>query len=251
MTQRRTLFLLVHGAWHGGWCWEPVAERLRAGGHDALAPDLPGRCGDGRPLGDLHADADAVRALLDANAGRHIVLVGHSYGGAVITDAGRHAAVARLVYVAAFVPSREETLGELAWRGNTPEELLRGFDIDVTNGLSTIRPDEAIERFYNDVPGEAAAAAAAQLSPHNITAGAQSVRDCSWEDKPSIYVLCTDDRAIKPELQRDFASRAGADIVEMRCGHSPFLVDPDGMADVLAGMSRPQDTGQPTSFLVP
>src|SRR5437588_12900158 len=93
--------VLVHGAWHGAWCWDRVVERLEARGREVVAIDLPGHGDDPGPLTDLHGDADRVRSVLDRLDG-DVLLVGHSYGGAVVTEAGTHPAVRRLVYVAAF-----------------------------------------------------------------------------------------------------------------------------------------------------
>src|SRR5207302_1944698 len=97
--------VLVHGAWHGSWCWGRVMPLLRDAGVDTTAVDLPSRSD---PLGDLHGDAAHVRSVLDASAGE-VVLVGHSYGGAVITGAGTHDAVAHLVYLCAFALDKGES----------------------------------------------------------------------------------------------------------------------------------------------
>src|SRR3974390_639444 len=96
--------LLVHGAWHGAWCWEPVLPLLAERGVRAEAVDLPGRGAAPGPLGDLRLDVERVRTALDALAATAdgVVLVGHSYGGAVVTEAGAHDAVEHLVYLAAF-----------------------------------------------------------------------------------------------------------------------------------------------------
>ena len=101
--------LLVHGAWHGAWCWKRVATSLRALGYAPEAIDLPGHGMSAEPLTDLHGDADAVQAHLDA-IGEPTLLVGHSYGGMVITDAGVHDAVAGLAYVSAYMPDAGQTL---------------------------------------------------------------------------------------------------------------------------------------------
>src|SRR5262245_6784369 len=93
--------VLVHGAWHGAWCWDDVLPLLDEAGIDATALDLPGHGASTEPFGDLHADADSVRRFLDDGDGP-VVLVGHSYGGAVVTDAGTHPRVRHIVYLCAF-----------------------------------------------------------------------------------------------------------------------------------------------------
>jgi len=105
--------VLVHGAWHGAWCWERVVARLTAAGVPTIAIDLPGHGADDGPLGDLHVDAARVRQALGTAAGP-VVLVGHSYGGAVITEAGDYPAVSELVYLAALTLDTGETCGSAA-----------------------------------------------------------------------------------------------------------------------------------------
>ena len=97
----KRLIVLVHGAWHGAWAWQRVVPLLTSAGVECVALDLPGHGEDGGPFGDLHSDAARVRETLDEFGG-DVVLVGHSYGGAVITEARLHPAVQHLVYVAAF-----------------------------------------------------------------------------------------------------------------------------------------------------
>ncbi|MHB8467660.1 MAG: alpha/beta fold hydrolase, partial [Acidimicrobiales bacterium] len=105
--------VLVHGAWHGAWCWERVAAALANVGVPTLAVDLPGHGADPGPLTDLHGDAERVRQVLDAVDGP-VVLVGHSYGGVVITEAGDHRGVSHLVYLCALALDGHETAGTAA-----------------------------------------------------------------------------------------------------------------------------------------
>src|SRR3954447_5826138 len=102
--------VLVHGAWHGAWCWERLTPLLDGAGVPSVAVDLPGHGADPGPFTDMHGDADRVRDVLDGIDG-DVVLVGHSYGGIVITDIGTHPNVRHLVYVAAFAIDADETAG--------------------------------------------------------------------------------------------------------------------------------------------
>jgi pimeloyl-ACP methyl ester carboxylesterase len=135
--------LLVHGAWHGAWCWERVAAQLRALGYEPEAIVLPGHGRSAEPLTDLYGDADAVRARLDA-IGEPTLLVGHSYGGMVITDAGTHDAVAGLAYVAAYMPDAGQTVMDLFTvpalpTGERPSELVAA--VRLGDGRSRMRLD--------------------------------------------------------------------------------------------------------------
>src|SRR3954471_17117003 len=111
--------VLVHGAWHGAWCWDQLLPLLDAAGVEAVALDLPGHGGSAEPFGDLHADADSVRHFLDDGEGP-VVLVGHSYGGAVVTDAGSHPRVRHLVYLCAFQLDEGESCSAAAVDGAAP-----------------------------------------------------------------------------------------------------------------------------------
>src|SRR5438132_10381075 len=105
--------VLVHGAFHGAWCFDRVLPLLRDAGVEAVAVDLPGHGDDAGPFADLHGDADRVRAVLD-EAGDGAVLVGHSYGGAVVTEAGQHPAVAHVVYLCALALDEGESCATAA-----------------------------------------------------------------------------------------------------------------------------------------
>ena len=127
--------VLVHGAWHGAWCWKLVLERLKSAGANAIAVDLPGHGGDPGPLGDLHADAARVTEVLDELAGP-VLLVGHSYGGAVITEAGVHPSVEHLVYVCALAVDTDETCSTVVLE--EAEKLKLSFDgmPDLSTGIA-------------------------------------------------------------------------------------------------------------------
>ncbi len=227
--------VLVHGAWHGAWCWDPVVERLEAAGVATLAIDLPGHGDDPRPLTDLHGHGDAVRAALDTVDGP-VVLVGHSYGGAAITDAGVHPSVGHLVYLSAFCVDAHESVmvNDLTGgEGNDLEAAMRIHD----DGTVTVDPDAAVAPFYADCDPPEAAAAVARLGPESLAGFAQSPRAVGWRERPSTFALCTEDRALMPALQRGLAARCG-DVVEWPTSHSPFLSRPDLVTDLLAGIAQ-------------
>jgi pimeloyl-ACP methyl ester carboxylesterase len=234
--------VLVHGAWHGAWCWERVVDRLTSTGVNVVPVDLPGHGADPGPLLDLHGDATRVGEILDALDGP-AVLVGHSYGGAVITEAGAHPAVSHLVYVCALALDTGETCvsaaaGEPDAAGISHEgrpNLGDGLIVDDHSAV-TLDPTVAENCLYNDCDDETVAWALDRLGPHPLAALQQTPALVAWQSKPSTYVVCSKDLAIHPELQRILARRC-TERVEWDCGHSPFLSRPDAVADLLGELS--------------
>lgn len=220
---------LVHGAWHGAWCWAPVLAGLDELGIDAVAVDLPGP--------DLHADADHVTAVLDG-LDTSVVLVGHSYGGAVITDAGVHPAVDRLVYVAAFAPDEDETVLGLAFDHGENAELA-GAVVVGDDGTSVLDLDRVGDVLYGDCAPADVDRAKALLRPQPMATGLQPPRAVAWRDTPATYLVCGADRAIAGTQQRAMAERIpGVAIVEWPdSSHSPFFSRPGEVVDVLAGLA--------------
>lgn len=236
--------VLVHGAWHGAWCWETVAAQLAAAGVGVIAVDLPGRGDNCEPLADLHGDAQAVTTVLDA-VGGPIVLVGHSYGGAVVTEAGVHGRVRELVYVAAFNLEQGETIAYAAaeearaarldhsGRPKLGDALVSDDDGETTS----VRADMAVPLFYNTCEADAAAWAVARLGRHRMANFAQEAATCGWRDRPSTYVICREDNAVHPDLQRILARRATRSI-ELPTDHSPFLSQPASVSALLAELAH-------------
>lgn len=227
--------VLVHGSWHGAWCWTPVVERLARLDVPVVAIDLPGHGDDRGPLTDLHGHGDRVRAELDAIDGP-VVLVGHSYGGAAATDAGTHDAVRHLVYISAFcLDANESVIGNDVPGGHGLE--LEGAIRLGTDGTMTIDPEVAAAVFYADCDDATTAAAIARLGPERADGFAQQPRSVGWRSRPSTYAVCTQDRALTPELQRHLAQRCGAS-VEWPTSHSPFLSRPDLVTDLLVDLAE-------------
>lgn len=221
-----TKLLLVHGAFHGGWCWDRLIPELAARGLDARAVDLP--------FTTPEADRETVAAAIDslAASGEPVVAVGHSFGGAGLTAAaggadGRRAA-SHLVYLTALMHEP----------GQTP-------DLGETPGLAALRlegetasvdPDGAVTAFYHRCAPEDAAWATAQLRPMPMAVLAAPLPDhVAWRHIPSTYVVCTDDQIIAPARQRDMAAHAGR-VVEIDSDHSPFLARPGQLAAILDGV---------------
>ena len=221
-----TTVVLVHGAFHGAWCWEPVRSELDARGVANLAPDLP--------LTGFEDDAATVAAALEAVDGP-VVLVGHSYGGMVISRAaGARDDVDRLVYLCAVQVADGE---EMTLRPTLlMEHLVHGDD-----GALSVDLEFAAECFYHDCDPAAAAAAVAQLRPMPVGVGeiggtAAEVPPPAWTTIPSTYVVCTLDRTIDPETQREMARHA-TDVVTWDTSHSPMMSRPELVADLLAELA--------------
>jgi len=222
--------MLVHGAWHGSWCWDSVRAELHGAGVPSAVVDNPSVT---HPGSDLPADGDNLRLALDAIDGP-VVLVGHSYGGAVISDAGVHPNVEHLVYLTALVLDSGESASVNGLTGGEGSALVDAMVFD--DGMLTIEPDRVAELFFHDCAPNVAAGAAAQLRPMTMAAMTTGARAAAWRERPSTYVVCTDDRALPVPLQRSCADRIGT-VVEMPTSHSPFLSRPDELARMLAALA--------------
>jgi pimeloyl-ACP methyl ester carboxylesterase len=220
--------VLVHGLWHGGWVWDEVTRRLHIAGIATAVVELP--------LTDLASDTAATQRVLD-DFDRPAVLVGHSYGGAVITAAGCHPRVTHLAYLAAFQLAEGESVGRTLPGLNIPPTRLGAALRFSEDGQEvTIDPTQASAIMYGDVPPELAADALARLRPVRkaVFGGVPDV--IAWRVVPSTYVVCTDDQAVNPDLERAMASRATVHH-EWPGGHSPLLTCPDAVAELIISLA--------------
>jgi pimeloyl-ACP methyl ester carboxylesterase len=233
--------IFVHGAlvFDGAWWWHRMVGPLAALGLGSRAVELPScvaSCASGEAPGDMYADADAVRAALDEED-EPVVLVGHSYGGMVITDAAAgHENARHLVYVTSVMPERDETLASFGG-GREPGPWMDPRPEDGTIG---IKAELAPEAFMQDCDEAAVAGALERLTRQPLVVFGQAPRAVAWREKPSTYVVCAEDRATPPEAQRGFARRADR-VVELPTGHHPMLSRPDLLARVLAEAAAAPD----------
>ena len=216
--------LLVHGASHRSSSWHLLERALAARGIRCATVDLPSASPE---LGDLHADVEAIRSALDAvPAHEPVTVICHSYGGMPSTEAvAGSSSVSRIVYLAAYMPDAGETLLDLVDEGDDSDWAISD------DGLTISAVDPA-RLFYNRCPPAVAAEAIRNLAPQSLASFEQSVQDAAWRDIPSSYVVCTDDRAIPPHVQRRMAARATT-TTSIDSDHSPFLSMPDRLADLL------------------
>jgi pimeloyl-ACP methyl ester carboxylesterase len=231
------IVVLVHGAWHGGWCWAPLQTELDSRGIASLAVDLPGHGASTAPFTDLHGDAASVTELLH-RLDRSVVLVGHSYGGAVITQAAAgidH--VRHLVYLTAYVPDVGQAVSAMAVEMPPAESALSGAIVIAPDHTSTINPDLANDAFYGHCDPMASSANIARLCPQPFATFTQPVSIAAWHTIPSTYVRCTDDRAIHISHQDLMAARCSS-IESLATDHSPFASMPVETAELIARIVR-------------
>src|SRR5262245_48494680 len=223
------IVVLVHAAWHDASCWDLVTPLLDAAGVSWRAVNLPSV----QPLPalpGLDADVAAVTALVDDVDGP-VVLVGHSYGGVVISAVGHHPRVRHLVYLSAFAPDEGETVLDIGI-GDPPPltvEAVR-FEDDAT---MTIDPALAVATFYHDVESAEADRRAATLRATTAAVFTIAAGPPAWRTVSSTSVVCTEDRAISVDRLEQMAARTGGDIVRWVSSHSPFLSRPNDVAALL------------------
>ena len=232
--------VLVHGAWHGAWCWAALQAELDRRGVPSYAIDLPGHGVSALPLSDLHGDADCVADFL-ARLATDVVLVGHSYGGAVISEAGsRTSHVRHLVYLTAFVLDEGESIRRLPILDDVPAEpetLLDKARSTRADGTLVLDPQLAIPALYGHCAPAVQQAAAARLGPQPGAVFVQTATGAAWRTIPSTFVRCTDDRAIAITHQDRMAARC-ATIVTLQTDHSPFASMPAETADIIEPLAR-------------
>jgi pimeloyl-ACP methyl ester carboxylesterase len=210
--------VLVHGGFVDGSGWQGVYDELTWDGlrvHVVQIPTL-----------SLADDAAVTRRVLDGLDGPAI-LVGHSYGGAVISEAGNHPNVASLAYVAAFVPDQGESVGTLIAALPVPPVL------PPVEGFLFLDRDRFAAWFAADLPDQVAAFMADSQVPWGMAALNGPVTEPAWRHKPSWYVLATEDRMIPPQAQRMMAERAGAKVVEVIAGHAVYVSQPAAVAGLI------------------
>ena len=246
-TVLRPLVLLVHGAWHGAWCWAALQSELDQHGIASLAIDLPGHGASTLQLSDMHGDAQHV-ADIALKIGRPVVLVGHSYGGGVIGEAAHilrdstTAPVQHLLYLTAFCLDTGESVGELAASLPPENALLNAAILPGPDGASgaTLVLDctKAHDALYGCCPTNVSDAAIARLSPQPLATLGQPASGAPWKTLPSTYVVCEQDQAVHPNHQRIMAKRCGT-VLSLNTDHSPFISMTTGTASIITNIVLP------------
>jgi pimeloyl-ACP methyl ester carboxylesterase len=220
MTQQIKNVVLVHGAFADGSGWEPVAKILKNDGYKVSVVQ--------HPETSYTDDQKYTKAAIDAMGGP-VVLVGHSYGGSVITEAGNHPNVKALVYIAAFALDAGESCASI-------EEALpqasKAFKPD-SNGNWWIEQEHFAADFAADLPKDQAEFMAISQVPISTEAFTHKVTNPAWKTKPSWYMVATEDRSINPEQERMMAKRARATMVEVKASHVAYMSHPKEAAKLI------------------
>jgi len=212
--------VLVHGAWANGSSWAKIIPLLQAKGLHVVAVH--------NPLTSIAEDVAAANRIIDVQDGP-VLLVGHSYGGVVITEAGNNPKVAGLVYVAAFAPDQGETLGGLARRYPSAP----GFSEiqPIADGFLLLTPKGVMENFAQDLSAEEKTI---MIATQSATQGAllvTPIKKAAWRTKPSWFVIASNDRTISPGQEIDTANRMKAKTLTVASSHVPMLSQPQKVAD--------------------
>ena len=229
----RPRIILVHGAWVGPWEFQPIIDLLTADGWDVDAIDLPAT----GSTESLLADAAAVTAAIE-RANGPVVLVGHSYGGVPISQAGDHPSVQRLIYVAAFMLDAGESV--FTSLGGAVPEVWGVANDQVTLGRTR---DERVEMIAADmppgVPREASEQLADMFRPQSLSSFTEQLSEAAWRSRPATYILTENDAIVPPPFQEMLAARSGAELIRIPHGHAPFQEDPAAFAALIARVATP------------
>jgi pimeloyl-ACP methyl ester carboxylesterase len=224
--------VLVHGAFAGGWCWEPALPGLRAAGHDVETLDLPGAGEDRTPVAEVTLDAYAAKICQVLGDGPPALLAGQSMGGMAITQAAAQSpqAITRLLYIGAFCPAEGQSLMDLvAYPEAAGDQVQANLVVEGDPPVGRL-PDEAAKQvLFNTATPEDATWAAERLGPQPVVpfAGPISVppeNADAFAALPRAYIVCGQDRAIPPAMQRRMLTERGCDpVIEMATDHWPWM----------------------------
>jgi pimeloyl-ACP methyl ester carboxylesterase len=226
-----TAIVLVHGGFVDGSGWEDVYKILQNDGYSVSIVQ--------NPTLSLTDDVAVTRRTIDAQ-GRPVILVGHSYGGAVITEAGNDPYVAGLVYIAAFAPDKGESVGSLI--KDPPPGAPVPPILPPKDGFLFLDPSKFAASFAADVQKDKADFMARSQVPWGLDALNGAVTEPAWKNKPSWYLVATDDKMIPPPVQRAMSKRAGSTVVEVKGSHAVYVSRPDAVAALIEKAAQAVNT---------
>ena len=230
-----TTFVLVHGAYHGAWCWYRLRAELQARGHTVVTPELPAHGTDTTPVADVSLEAYVDRICETLDDADEPVLVGHSMSGICITQAAerRPEDIGALVYLTAYLPADEETMLD---QRSDASILPENFEIDEERGVGWVRESVLDEAFYGDCSIEDRALARSLLRPEPMAPLSTPVAftESRFGDVPKAYLRCSKDRAITLQQQDAMLDRLACNVITTsQASHSPFLSVPIETASAL------------------
>ncbi|HKM46422.1 MAG TPA: alpha/beta hydrolase [Terriglobales bacterium] len=214
--------VLVHGAWADGSSWSKVIPLLEAKGLHVVAVQ--------NPLNSFADDVAAAKRAIALQDGP-VILVGHSYGGAVITEAGNDPKVVGLVYVAAFAPGEGESVGSIS-KPYPPTPIAGELRPDA-QGFLTLTPKGVAEDFAQDLPEKEKQLLTATQGPTNAAVLGATITTAAWKIKPSWFVIASNDRAIPPELEKSEAATMKATSITLSSSHVAMLSHPKEVAELI------------------
>jgi pimeloyl-ACP methyl ester carboxylesterase len=236
-------FVLVHGSFHGAWCWFKLVPELEALGHRVVTLDLPAQGDDQTPIADVTFEMNVDRvAEVIGKESEPVVLVGHSLGGATITGTAERVPdrIALLVYLTAFVPLDGESVNTItsspAW---PPETGARAFARSADGFSVSVAPEAVRDRFYHDCADEDVAYCMERLRPQPFAIRDTPIRTTPgrFGMVPRAYIHCTDDKSFVPSVQRLMASRTPCQkVASVPTGHSAFFAAPAHLAKTLSDL---------------
>ena len=231
-------YVLIHGAWHGAWCWKKVIPFIEKEGHKVVAPDLPGHGEDKRSIADitLQAYTDRVCQILDEQSDP-VILVGHSMGGVVITQTAEYRPdkIRKLVYVTGFLLKNGEFLLQHA-EPDTESLVLPNLIMSEDQSHATVKEEALKEIFYADCNDEDVEFAKSRLVPQAAAPFATpvSTTEENFGRVPRAYIACLRDRAISPSIQETLYKALPCEkVIPMDTSHSPFFSAPEELAKQL------------------
>jgi pimeloyl-ACP methyl ester carboxylesterase len=227
MADQLPTIVLVHGGFVDGAGWEGVHAILKTDGYDVRIVQ--------NPTQSLAGDVAATRQIISQAKGP-VVLVGHSYGGVVITEAGNDPRVSKLVYITAFAPDKGESVASLI--KDPPPGAAVPPIMPPEDGFLFLEKTKFAESFAADVEPNKAAFMADSQVPWGLAALEGEVTEPAWRKKPSWYLVVTEDRMIPPSAQQFMAKRAGATVVESRRSHAVYVSKPDVVASLIKSAAR-------------
>jgi pimeloyl-ACP methyl ester carboxylesterase len=222
--------VLVHGAFADGSCWAKVIPLLTKRGLKAIAVQ--------NPLSSLADDVTATHRVIGMQQGP-VLLVGHSWGGAVISEAGNHAQVKGLVYVAAGAPESGQSFGD--WSNDYTPAPAAAEIKPYGDGYLALTPEGVRRHFVQDIPADEADIVYATQGPLAARCFSDKVLQTAWRSKPSWYLVAAQDQTIPPAVQRDSADRMGAETLVLQSSHAPMFSQPQAVAEFIAGAAASID----------